>query len=314
MKIRIGTRGSALALVQSRAMAARLEAAGHAVELVTIRTAGDSRQDVPFDQIGPAGVFAAEIELALLEQRIDLGVHSYKDLPSSSPDGLVVAAVPERVDVADVLLVRGESIDRNQPLPVRLNGTIGTSSSRRRSWIRDQRPDLQPLLLRGNLPTRVEKLLDGEYDAILLARAGILRLTRDASPEHPDPLPLDGLLLHRLDPGRFVPAPSQGALALQVRRDDPQTLAAARALDDAEAHRAVRAERALLELVEGSCDLPFGACCHALDEDPGLLEMIAMLGTDHGTVRVEGRHADPIALARLLWQELRPHRSGKGDR
>jgi len=312
MKIRVGTRGSRLARVQSRDVARMLEQRGHEVELVLIKTLGDQQQTMPFEQVGPAGVFVVEIERALLENRIDLAVHSYKDLPSIKPEGLIVAAVPERLDPADVLLVREESSDASKALPVKTGGVVGTASKRRESWLAALRPDLTTRLLRGNLPTRVAKLVEREFDAILLAGAGLKRLARGAERQGEEPLPLAGIRVERLDPEQFVPAPSQGALAVQVRQADEKLLEIAGQLDDAASHRAVSAERALLELVEGGCSLPFGAWCQADEESPtGALRMVAMLGVDGvagGVVKVDGRHEDPLELAAALYEQLKEHR------
>ena len=306
MKIRVGTRGSRLARVQSRDVAQQIEQLGYEVELVLIKTLGDQQQTVPFEKVGPAGVFVVEIEKALLDNRIDLAVHSYKDLPSAHPEGLVVAAVPERLDPSDALLVREDTLDESDALPVRKNGVVGTASKRRESWVAAQRPDLTTKLLRGNLPTRVRKLVDNEYDAILLAWAGIHRLARGAERQGEQPLPLENIRIERLDPELFVPAPSQGAIAVQIRVADEKLQAVANQLDDAPSHREVRAERALLERVEGGCNLPFGAWCTT--EEHGNLRMLAMLGVEGGVVKVEGRHSDPIELAASLYAELKEYR------
>lgn len=297
--IRLGTRGSRLALTQSGWVADRLRDAGHEVEMVIIKTEGDQKQDRAFAQIGQPGVFVREIETALLEDRIDLAVHSYKDLPSAGPDGLTIAAVPERLDVADRLLVRKEALDPDAApdtlLPLRRGAVIGTASARRIALLKHFRPDLEARLLRGNLPKRVERLRSGDYDAILLAAAGLERMDRDGG------LDMGGVEQLRLDPWHFVPAPSQGALALQTRLGDPAE-DAARGLDDPAAHRAARAERAVLARVEGGCHVAFGAWCR--DAGPEL-DVVAVLGGERGVARAEGRGADPESLASSLVGELR---------
>ena len=179
MKLRIGTRGSALALAQSGEVAARLRAHGHEAELVVVSTTGDRVTDRAFADVGAFGVFVRELEVALLDGTIDAAVHSYKDVPSRMPLGLVIAAVPERIDAADLLLVRRDALRPERgALPVTLGARVGPSATRRRALLLDERPDLVPGLLRGNVPTRVRMLTDGKFDAIVLAAAGLARLAR----------------------------------------------------------------------------------------------------------------------------------------
>lgn len=266
MTLRIGTRGSDLALTQSRAVAAQLGARGVATELVVITTSGDRSAAPTFGAIGPQGVFVREIEEALLRREIDCAVHSCKDLPTTSPAGLVIAAVPERRDVADWLLCRREArSDQDGLLPLRRGARVGTSSARRQAWLRHYRPDLAIAPLRGNVPTRIRRLAGGDFDAIVLAGAGIDRLNEagDTLSAH-----LVGLEQKRLDPERFVPAPAQGALALQCRESDAAIRVALGALDAAPTRRAVMLERAALALAEGGCDTAFGA--HALAVADGI--------------------------------------------
>lgn len=298
MKLRIGTRGSALARAQAADVARRLTDRGHAVEIVVISTAGDRSTDRAFADVGAFGIFVREIEGALLDGRIDVAVHSHKDLPSKSPDGLVVAAVPERVDPADVLLVRNDALDRDaRPLPVRAGARVGTSAARRQALVRALRPDVQTDLLRGNVPTRIAALVNGKFDAIVLAAAGIERLSR----EDPGIVP-DGVTVARLDPVVFVPAPAQGAIAVQVRRDAAEVRSAVSAIDDPRTARALRTERAALALAEGGCTLPFGAWCHP---DESRLQLHAVLGREDGTLgRVVVSGNDPDRLARDAWREL----------
>lgn len=302
MKIRIGTRGSRLALTQSRMVARRLQEQGHETELIVIKTAGDLVRDRAFGDIGAPGIFVREIEEALLARTADVAVHSYKDLPSRSPGGLVVAAIPERVDPADRMLARPEASDASRGLvPLRDGARIGTASARRRALLAWLRPDVSLELLRGNLPTRVRKVLEGEFDATLLAAAGLTRLDREGTADAPG-LPREGIVETRLDPERFIPAPSQGAVAIQVRRDDAATFAAVDALDDRDAHRAVRAERALLVKVEGGCMVPFGAWCRALPD--GTLSMTSFLERGGRMIFAEGTGNDPDDLAAALWDDI----------
>ena len=305
MKIRLGTRGSRLALVQSGWVAERLRDLGHEVERITIRTQGDEQQDRTFAQIGQPGVFVREIERALQDGRIDLAVHSYKDLPSEGPEGLTIAAVPERLDVADRLLVRqaaySTEADTSGLLPLGHGAKVGTASARRSALLGHFRPDLRVELLRGNLPRRVERLRDGDFDAILLAAAGLDRLERDGG------LDMTGIRQLRLDPWRFVPAPSQGALALQTRIHDSAEQAAAE-LDDAVGHRAVRAERAVLARVEGGCHVAFGAWCRHAEAE---LEVVAVLGGQSAVARAESRGRDPESLGDVLVKKLKDQLAGQ---
>ncbi len=264
MTLRIGTRGSALARTQSGTILQRITDFGHSAELHIIRTAGDRNQHDAFGSIGAQGVFVREIEQALLAGDIDLAVHSYKDLPTSSPDGLVVAAVPEREDPADLLLVVPAACTGNHGLALKPGATVGTASARRGAWLRHLRPDLNVQPLRGNVPTRLGRLFDGDFDAILLAAAGIRRL--GGADGELAPL-LQQAISIRLDPREFVTAPAQGALALQCRADDAATTQLLSRLDHHQTRVAVSAERVALALAEGGCDTAFGAFCEADGDD-----------------------------------------------
>ena len=295
MNLRLGTRASDLAVAQSRRIAERLIGLGHQVEFVLVKTEGDKDQARPFAELGPAGLFVRALEEALLEQRIDFAVHSYKDLPSLSPEGLVVAAMPERLDVRDRLLANPEvvlpesELPREQAwLPLREGAIVGTAAARRTALLQELRPDLEVRLLRGNVPTRFEKLRSGQYDAILLASAGLQRLDDAAAQGQVQGVDRAGWWQRNLDPKRFIPAPSQGALALQVRADDPASHAALAELDQAEDHAAVRVERQLLARVEGGCQVAFGAWCEYRDRNWNLY---AYLERDGRHRRVEIRQA-----------------------
>ncbi|MEO1370371.1 MAG: hydroxymethylbilane synthase [Acidobacteriota bacterium] len=299
LSLKLGTRGSKLALAQSGMVADRLRAHGADVELVRISTRGDRQRELAFQQIGAPGVFVRELEAALGRGDVDLVVHSFKDLPSASPDGLTVAAIPGRRDAADRLLIHEDSLveGADGPLPVGPGATVGTASARRAALLRDLRPDLEVAHLRGNVPTRLDKLRGGDYDAILLAAAGLDRLGATL-----DDFSTADLVDRRLDPAIFIPAPSQGALAVQVR--EPRTDADRRIvdhverIDDADVRRVIRAERRLQALIEGGCQTAFGAWCRA---DPaGRLTMDAALGVDGGLRRASGSGDDPDALAEQL--------------
>jgi hydroxymethylbilane synthase len=298
-KLRLGTRGSELARTQSSTVAAALERLGFEVELTIIKTSGDQNTTSSFASIGPQGVFVREIEQALVERRIELAVHSLKDLPTKSPPELVVAAVPARVDPADLLLVRGDALNGTADdwLPLKAGARVGTASARRRAWLTRFRPDLVIEPLRGNVPTRVRRLEQGDFDAIVLAAAGVERLQAGQHFRSA----LAGVTVLRLDPKRFVPAPAQGALAIQCRSDDSRVLAVLNSIDDAPSRAAVTAERDALARAEGGCDVAFGAYCEVVGGEHELVAMLERGGTVH-TVHVQG--ANPGALGAAAWMKL----------
>jgi hydroxymethylbilane synthase len=244
--LRIGSRGSPLALVQAREVQRRLAAAAGidaaAIEIKVIRTTGDVVQDRPLAEAGGKGLFTKEIEEALLAGSIDLAVHSSKDLPTILPSGLVLAGFPAREDVRDAFISRkAESL---YALP--LGAVVGTASPRRQALVKRLRPDLAVVMLRGNVETRLRKLDAGEVDATLLAVAGLKRL---------------GLLSTAtaiLDPDEFVPAVGQGAIGIETRADDARTRALIQAIDDPDTRAALAAERAFLAVLDGSCRTPIG--------------------------------------------------------
>jgi hydroxymethylbilane synthase len=260
LRLRIGTRGSALAVTQARHVAGLLDAE---TELVEIRTSGDEagRRAAA---VGDKSRFVKEIEEALLAGEVDLAVHSAKDVPGELPDGLAIVGVPQREDARDAL-VGAASLD---DLPE--GAVVGTSSLRRRSQLLALRPDLDVRELRGNVDTRLRKLAEGGYDAIVLALAGLRRLGR-----HEGAAPLDAVAV--------TPAPGQGCLALQARRDDARAADLAAAVTDAEALVRLTAERALVERLDASCHTPIGA--HAELGDEGLL-LSAFVGTPDGATWV----------------------------
>jgi len=299
MVLKLGTRGSDLARTQAMTVARALDAGGFPTELRIIRTAGDDSAAASFASIGPQGVFVREIEQALVAGAVDLAVHSYKDLPTRSPPELVVAAVPQRRDPADVLLVHESAFadGAGVPVPLAAGARVGTSSARRRAWLTHFRADLEPLALRGNVPTRIRRLQAREYDAIVLAAAGLERLRETDVLE----ALLEGLVIERLDPLRFVPAPAQGALAVQCRRDRSDILAALGRLDDAATRAAVGAEREALAWAEGGCDVAFGAHCRAASAG---FELVAMLERDGRVLTGAARGAAADALAARACQAL----------
>lgn len=287
----IGTRGSKLALWQAEWIQSRLQqlAPGVSVTLRKIKTSGDKITDVPLAAIGGKGLFVKEIEEALLREEIDLAVHSMKDVPTVLPEGLAIACVPEREDPRDVLISReGRRLDA---LPA--GSRIGTSSLRRQAQLLHHRPDLQITMLRGNLDTRLRKVRDGEFDAIVLAAAGLKRLGwLDAVTEY---LPFSISL----------PAIGQGALGIEARQQDPFVQDLLRSLDHPPTHTAVIGERALLDRLEGGCQVPVAA--HAtLEGDRLRLEGLVASTDGRRMIRhsIDGPAAEAGALGRQLADRL----------
>ena len=251
-KIILGTRGSDLALWQAHYIKNQLESLGHQINLNIIQTKGDKIQHLSFDKIEGKGFFTKELEDALLSGEIDLAVHSMKDLPTTQAQGLRLAAVSYRDNPADWLLVRQDlSVQSDLPLGLPLGARVGTSSARRKAQVLGLRPDLNLSDLRGNVPTRLNKLREGQYDAILLAAAGLSRLGLD----------LSEFRLVELDPREFVPAPAQGVLALQIRADDLPLARLLGALHQGEVSACTNIERGVLKLMDGGCHLPLGVYC-----------------------------------------------------
>ncbi len=246
--IRIGTRGSDLALWQAHFVKRQLEAINCTVELKIIITQGDRIQDLSFDKLEGKGFFTKEIENALLNNEVDLAVHSHKDLETSQPEGLCIAAVSYREDPSELLLMNSVAQDSTQLWGLKFGATIGTSSARRKAIIKALRPDLQIEELRGNVPTRIDKLRQGKYDAILLANAGVSRLQ----------LNLSDLQTKVLDPKSFVPAPAQGVLGLQTRSTDIATQEVLAALHHPDVANIIELERGVLKAMDGGCQLPLG--------------------------------------------------------
>lgn len=255
-KLIIGTRGSDLALWQAYHVKSQLEELGCEVELNIIKTQGDIIQHLSFDKMEGKGFFTKEIEAALIDGTIDLAVHSHKDLETNSPAGLVIAAVSEREDPADLLLIRKSGVDANQQWGLKKNAIVGTSSARRKSQILRFRPDVELKDLRGNVPTRIQKLRDENYDAILLANAGVIRLKID----------LSEFEAVALNPSEFVPAPAQGVLGLQIRESDVVLAEILDKLDHKETRERIAIERKVLNRLDGGCQLPLGVYCPNTEE------------------------------------------------
>ena len=298
MSLRIGTRGSALARTQTNTMAVALQERGHDVTIEVIKTVGDKDVVSPFAQVGAAGIFVRELEEAILDGRVDLAVHSFKDLPSQSPSGLTIGAIPPREDPSDALLIQESSFDGTSFIPLQQGAKVGTASARRTAWLHHLRPDLEVVMIRGNVPTRANKVIEKELDAVMLASAGVRRL---AAGEGPNLTAEPNTVWASLDPQRFIPAPSQGALALQCREDDATTLSAISALNDPATQRAVDGERQLLALVQGGCELPFGAFGYQVD---GVDHLTAMLVTEKGIRHASRNGTEPSSMVAQVWDEL----------
>ena len=288
MKLRIGTRGSALALWQSRHIAARLAATSpHArIDLVEISSDGDRITDLPLSQVEGTGFFTAALEQALLSGDIDVAVHSYKDLPVVSSAQLTVAAVPDRGPVEDALCARnGLTLDALPP-----GARIGTCSTRRTAQLRLIRDDIEIVAVRGNVPTRLARV-GRDLDAVVLARAGLLRLGLDRAIT--ELFPID----------RMLPAPAQGALAVQCRVADEDVRRCLQVLDHAHARRAIDAERTMLHALGGGCSVPVGAVAAARNGRLRLTAAVFGLRT-RTAIRTELSGDDPLALGRLAAARL----------
>ncbi|NQT34994.1 hydroxymethylbilane synthase [bacterium] len=301
--MRIGTRGSALALTQAKSITEIItEVLGVSTEVAVIRTQGDRVTDVPFSELEGRGYFTREIEEALLDGQIDAAVHSFKDMPAKSPDGLAIAAVSERENPADMLIVAPgayadiQSVPQlrdKAAIPLRTGAVVGTSAIRRAVQIKSIRPDIQIRDLRGNVPTRLEKLAAGEYDAIFLAVAGVKRLK----------LTLDEFKVVELDPAIFVPAPGQGALAVQMREDDPLFNEIHSLLHDRETGQATTLERKVLTYFGGGCGLPLGAYA---EPTGNLIKLHGFWGGDTEHPVWAQVHGDwSLDLASELFEKLR---------
>ncbi len=249
-KLIIGTRGSKLALWQAHFTQQQLSEIGVDSELKIIKTRGDQIQHIGFSKMEGKGFFTKEIEDALLRGDVHLAVHSMKDLPTHSPEGLCITAVSYRANPSDTLIIRKDATS-SLVLKIKEGGIVGTSSARRKAQILDFRPDVQIKDIRGNVPTRLKKLEDGQFDAILLAAAGLERLELD----------LSGFEIIRLNPKEFVPAPAQGVLAFQTQKNDLPTRRILKKLHQTEVASCTNVERKILNLLDGGCQMPLGAYC-----------------------------------------------------
>lgn len=280
--LKLGTRGSPLALVQAHMVADALKAspdnAVEEVEIVVIKTTGDQVLDRALSEVGGKGLFTKEIEAALLDGRIDCAVHSGKDLETVMPEGLALAAWLPREDVRDVFIGRGGmTLDALPP-----GAKVGTASLRRQALVRRARPDLRVGILRGNVQTRLKKLEEGECDATLLALAGLNRLG------------MAHVATEILDVKRFLPACAQGAVAVQIRADDERMRHACAAIDHGDTERAVAAERGFLAALDGSCRTPIAGYARI---EHGELVLDGLVATEAGTKVEEISSRGPVADA-----------------
>jgi hydroxymethylbilane synthase len=294
----VGSRGSSLALRQTEEVLDRLRAIHPGIDFqeVIIKTGGDAASEAPLASLG-RGIFVKEIEIALLDGKLDMAVHSLKDLPTYLPDGLTIGAVCQRLDPRDVLVNRWAcSLEQLPP-----GARIGTSSPRRAAQLKSLRKDVEVLPIRGNVDTRlrkVTKVTGGDYDGAILAAAGVIRMG------------LDGEVAQFLSPDDFVPAPGQGALAVEVRRDDGEMAALMSGIEHPPTRREVTAERAFLESLGGGCQVPVGAYGRSaygqFDEDTMLLTVF-LASTDGDRVfktGARGRASDPHGVASDAYRKL----------
>ena len=288
--IRIGSRGSDLALWQANHVKNQLEQLGCSVDITIITTQGDAIQDLSFDKLEGKGFFTKEIEHALLEKSIDLAVHSHKDLETNQPEGLIIACVSEREDPADLLLVAKSAVDLNFLWDLKENAIIGTSSARRKSQVVGFRDDVSIKDLRGNVPTRIQKLREGQYDAILLAKAGVDRLKIDLSEFH----------VVVLDPTEFIPAPAQGVLALQIREEDQTLYTLLQKMNHSSVQKQIAIERKVLNLMQGGCQLPLGVYC----DDNNVVFVSYTANWEDGANWYEYATDDLANLAEIIVEDL----------
>lgn len=303
--MKIGTRGSDLALWQARHVRALLQqVAGVEAELVIIHTSGDKDLDTPFVGMTGKGFFTKEIEDALLAGQIDLAVHSLKDLQTVMPEGLMLGAVPDRADRRDILLIRNEAYASDRPLRLKTGAKVGTSSARRVAQLRFLRPDLNIEPLRGNVPTRVRKLSSGQYDAILAAAAGLDRLE----------LPLAEFQVYRLPEALIVPAPAQGALGLQIRDSDGATKAVVAKLNSEQLREIVYLEREVLRRLEGGCQLALGTAAEKTAHGYRLMTFLGVdTGPDPKRVIINGSDAEDMILSAVAYVKNEPQNSAEGQ-
>jgi hydroxymethylbilane synthase len=288
--LRVGTRASLLARTQTALV---VDALGVPVEVVPVVTAGD-RSSAAVSQLGGTGVFVSALRDALAAGEIDVAVHSYKDLPTAAVPGIMIAAVPIREDPRDVLVARDGLVLGELPVGAR----VGTGSARRAAQLRALGLGLEVVAIRGNVDTRMAKVSSGEFDAVVLALAGLRRLARTDE------------ITEILDPIQILPAPAQGALAIECRTDDQAAIEVLAAIDHADSRAVVAAERSLLAALEAGCSAPVGALGEVAEDDDGTLELFlrgsvtAVDGNDAVRLSATGSYSDPEGLGRRLADDL----------
>ncbi|MBQ6632335.1 MAG: hydroxymethylbilane synthase [Romboutsia sp.] len=295
MKIVVGTRGSKLALIQTNWVIDKLKERYPEIEFETkiIKTKGDLIQNVSLDKIGDKGLFVKEIEQQLIDKQIDMAVHSMKDMPSSLPEGLKFASIPKREDARDVLVLKGGYSSIND-LPI--GSKIATGSKRRKYQLLKQRPDLNIVPIRGNIDTRIKKIADENLDGVVLAAAGLLR----AGLEHK--------ISYYIPKDIMIPAPAQGALAIEIRENSTNIEEIVKSLKDIETEIQVAAERGFLDGINGSCHIPIGAYCNVEGEN---ITLTGLYGDEEGnnliTKTIEGKSSQArelgLELARVISKE-----------
>ncbi|TAF45609.1 MAG: hydroxymethylbilane synthase [Sphingobacteriales bacterium] len=251
-KIIIGTRGSDLALWQANYVKDKLAEINVKAELKIIKTQGDSILNLRLDKLEGKGFFTQELEEQLLTGEIDLAVHSHKDLPTQNPEGLIIAAVSQREDASELILILKDCVDTSKKLSIKHNGVVGTSSNRRQAQLLSIRPDIEIENLRGNVPTRIQKLRDENYDAIVIARAGVARLGIDLSEFHQEIIEPNA---------EMVPSPAQGVLAIQIKENNKQLFDLLQPLNNVAVAEVIAVERKVLNLLDGGCHAPLGCYC-----------------------------------------------------
>lgn len=288
MKVKVGTRGSKLALTQTNWVVDQLRAHNPEVEfeIEVIKTKGDMIQHIPLDKIGDKGLFTKEIEMKLLDGSIDLAVHSMKDMPSSLPEGLKFSYTPPREDPRDALVLK-EGYHSLADLPQ--GATVGTGSKRRKYQLLALRPDLNIVPIRGNVDTRIRKIETENLAGVVLAAAGLKRVG------------LEDKISAYLSPQEVIPAPAQGVLAIEVRKEDPHIDELMKSIYDETAALQIKAERAFLDTLEGSCHIPVGAYCEVADET---ITLTGLYGDEEGTILIKRSLAGPAAEAEEIGKKL----------
>ncbi len=293
MKVKVGTRGSKLALTQTNWVVNQLRAHNPGVEFEVeiIKTKGDMIQNIPLDKIGDKGLFTKEIELKLLDGSIDLAVHSMKDMPSKLPEGLKFSYTPPREDMRDALVLK-EGYSTLTDLPQ--GATIGTGSKRRKYQLLALRPDLNIVPIRGNVDTRIRKIETENLDGVVLAAAGLKRVG------------LEDKISYYLSPEEVLPAPAQGVLAIEVRKNDSHIDALMKSIYDETAKIQVEAERSFLDTLEGSCHIPVGAYCKVEGEN---ITLTGLYGDEEGTILIKksltGHKDEAVLIGKKLAEEVR---------